>query len=386
MRAVVLLPLAASLLGAQVPNASREPTPRRLGAPTPIEGDFTTVSSVRELTDGRVLISDAKSPALVVHDLRSKRTTPVGSRGRGPNEYLTPGGLYEALGDSIYLIDRGLTRYLVLDAAGRAVGTRPWTFHGVRSYTSDDRDQQRLDAQGRLYSSEVLLNRAAMLARLRASGANSVDSAPLLRYEAPRAVPDTIAQIRNPQVLRSGSGSTVVTAEVAFSPADGWTVTADGRVAVVRAAPYRVEWYAPSGRLDVAGPITSHDVLPVTDADRLAKQEESAAQARQLAQFAVGTTSGGQSQVPTPELKFADTKPPFDRHEILAAADGQVWVKRSRPANANEEIYDVFDQRGVRVDRLSFPARSRVVGVSARHVYVSTLDADDLPHLARYPR
>jgi hypothetical protein len=47
-------------------------------------------------------------------------------------------------------------------------------------------------------------------------------------------------------------------------------------------------------------------------------------------------------------------------------------------------VYDVFDGRGVRIDRVELPARSRVVGFGRGAVYVSERDADDLPHLRKY--
>lgn len=54
------------------------------------------------------------------------------------------------------------------------------------------------------------------------------------------------------------------------------------------------------------------------------------------------------------------------------------------PANSPNVVYDVFDERGVRVDRVQLPARSRVVGFGNASVYVNERDTDDLPHLRKY--
>ncbi len=374
------------LQGVPLPQPGTEPPPRRLAEPVAIPGDFVTVSGVHELRDGRVVISDAKTPALLLHDPATRRNTPIGRRGEGPNEYLAPGGSYPAAADSTFVLDRGQTRFLVLDPAGRPVGTRSWSFPGVRSYTADDRDQQRLDARGRLYTADLMLNMAALRQRMSAPP-GSIDSAPILRYDAARPEPDTIARLRLPEVTRSSAGGTMLSVETAFSPADGWAVTSDGRVAVVRASPYRVEWYDAAGARRVAGSVIAVSEVRVTSADRAAIEEADAANRRQM--FPTGGIQlRGQRDTITPssmpERKYADVKPPFERYGVLMASDGRLWVRRTRPAGSRDEIYDVFDARGERVDRIAFPARSHVVGASGRHVYVSTLDEDDLPHLFRY--
>jgi hypothetical protein len=43
---------------------------------------------------------------------------------------------------------------------------------------------------------------------------------------------------------------------------------------------------------------------------------------------------------------------------------------------------DVFDRRGMRVDRVAFPGQARVVGFGPSSVSVAELDDDDLPHLS----
>ena len=65
------------------------------------------------------------------------------------------------------------------------------------------------------------------------------------------------------------------------------------------------------------------------------------------------------------------------------APDNRVWVTRYMPANAKQVVYDVFDPRGARVDRVMFPARAHVVGFGPKSVYVAELDEDDLPHLRK---
>ena len=82
--------------------------------------------------------------------------------------------------------------------------------------------------------------------------------------------------------------------------------------------------------------------------------------------------------------EYAKVKPAFDPEGIVLADDGRLWVARHGAAVARQAIYDVFDRRGARVDRVAFPARSHVVGFGPSAVYVAALDADDVPTIRKY--
>ncbi|HEX6316466.1 MAG TPA: hypothetical protein VFZ73_16460, partial [Gemmatimonadaceae bacterium] len=67
---------------------------------------FASIYSIRELADGRVLISDYSSDnRVVVADLTTGRVRPVGNVGAGPREYRAAGKLLALPGDSTLLID-----------------------------------------------------------------------------------------------------------------------------------------------------------------------------------------------------------------------------------------------------------------------------------------
>ena len=83
--------------------------------------------------------------------------------------------------------------------------------------------------------------------------------------------------------------------------------------------------------------------------------------------------------------EYASVKPAFEPDGIVAAPDGRIWVSRSMPAKSKQVVYDVFDRRGARVDRIAFSANSRVVGFGKSAVFVAELDADDVPRIRKYP-
>ena len=105
-----LLLLTALLLPQQPPV--REV---RLGAPTAtLTHEFTQLRGVRELPDGRLLVSDRLEPALYVVDLKTGRATRIGREGSGPEEYRMPSTLLPLPGDSTLLADEGNARFMII--------------------------------------------------------------------------------------------------------------------------------------------------------------------------------------------------------------------------------------------------------------------------------
>lgn len=85
-----------------------------------LDFEFTRVSAVRPLRDGRVLIADAGDTRLVLADLARNTVTAVGRSGQGPNEYAALGSLFALAGDSTLLVDTRGGRWLLLDGASVA--------------------------------------------------------------------------------------------------------------------------------------------------------------------------------------------------------------------------------------------------------------------------
>ena len=80
---------------------------------------FTSISSIRELKDGRVLVADARDKILHLIDLRTGAVTKIGREGAGPGEYALPMRLMALQGDSTGLFDAGNQRYLTVHADGK---------------------------------------------------------------------------------------------------------------------------------------------------------------------------------------------------------------------------------------------------------------------------
>src|SRR5690606_27182759 len=105
----------------------------------------------------------------------------LGRTGEGPGEYRSPGGFYPGLADTVYLLDRGQPRFLVIDPRGRIVDTRSFAFPGGgRSFSTGTRDRHQIDARGRIYLSELFFAQPALAA---APSGTTSDSLSLLRYD-----------------------------------------------------------------------------------------------------------------------------------------------------------------------------------------------------------
>jgi hypothetical protein len=333
----------------------------------------THVSAAAELADGRVVLSDAKTPALWLLDPATGEVTVLGSPGAGPEQWVRPGGFYGGNDGYLRLLDRAQARVMLIGPDARFGTTYSIAERGTIMASDADVDLQQLDAAGHSYFPDL------QGALIRARG-QKVSSVPLIRFDplTQQRTPVTDLVLADSRSSTTGDGMTL-TRTVWGSPADGWGVAPDGRIAVVHGEPYRVDWIASDGRV-VHGPDIPYDKLPVTETDR---QSVRAVQAK--GPSAGVSQSGGASGGPTLEPIFAATKAPFRPEDVLVSADAQVWVLRSGAAASRVVTYDVFGAGGLRIDRVQLPDGSRVVGFGRGVVYVRGLAAGR-ETLARYRR
>lgn len=346
---LLFLAAVVSLAAAQI----NEPSPRTLRPLTiRVDTPLTEVTAVRELPDGRLLISSAKKSSVVLLDPVKGSVSPVGAAGGGADRYAMPGGLYAGPDGMTLLIDRAQARVFSIDANGTLQGSRSIARRGV-SESSDGVDLHRVDARGHVY----------MVDRHRRGESLDAREATLVRFDPATQALEPLARLRRAEmrVIPAGDGVTLGR-QVIGSPADGWGVAPDGRVAVVRAEPYRVEWISPAGDV-TSGPVVEYTALPMTDADKAHHA------ASQRGRVSIGPVGGPGTDLSKLETLFATTKPPFEPGGVLVSPDAHVWVVRTAPVDATTVTYDVFDGRGRRTDRVSLPRGERIAGFGPGVVY-----------------
>ena len=365
IRTAVVIAVTAVTTAVAFQQVPREiilrPSNATLGEP------FTSLYSVRELADGRVLISDYSSDnRVVVADMVSGRVRRVGNVGAGPREYRRAGRLFALPGDSTLLIDspdRG--RWWLLmhhDSIVRNVAPDLPVLRIVGGNPAGVDDRGRVLGVKSALASEKLAHNRIRLQLIAIIG------------ERNGAKADTIARLRGDehQITQVGTRQRPFwfQTQLSGSVADQALMFRDGWVAVVRVKPYRIEWLTPSGTW-IRGPELFWE-WPRADA-----REKAAAFERLKRRIG--------DRAKEDDRPWADRLAPVRTNSMIAAPDGKLFVLRAQWSKEPDTRYDVFDRTGQRIGQLALPDSERVVGFGLRSVYVSVRDGDGFHHLRRHP-
>ena len=374
--ATLLIALAAQARAQSVPAVS-------LGNPTAtFEEPFDQVTSVRELSDGRVLVADLLARAVSLTDLERGTASAVGREGQGPKEFNFPMGLVALPGDSTLLIDPGQRRFLIIGPDGAPITTIPFPeeFSGPVRIRGADR-------QGRVYAEGSAFTFGPGSADLNEQ--SLPDSVPLLLCDRATGRVDRLGKIKIPEMTMAVSGGrnarAIAMRQAPLPAADAWSVTPDGRIGIARVGDYHVDWW---GAPRATGRPVRYTPVKVSARDKEIFRERTR-DPRSAFRVSEGTSarSGGSSrpiQPPDlPEPEWPEFKPPFVVNSALATPAGQLWVERSQPAEA-DRLYDVFGSDGNLMRQVKLSADRRVVGFGAGTVYVARTDEDELQYLERY--
>jgi len=390
MRRTLHLLSAASFLAA-LPVAAQAPLKTLTKPEVEYEEPFTQINGVRELKDGRVIVSDVREKTVQLVDLKAGSAQKIGREGSGPGEYALPMRLLALPGDTSVVYDPLNRRFLVIGPNGK-VGP-------FAQYEADEGGRLRVsmgarftDTRGRLYSVGPNFSVGPN------GEASSSDTAPIIRLDRATKKTDTLAFLYVPTTtIRTSQGGSNVSIRAGgatpFAAADDWAVTPDGRLAIVRVKDYHVDWYAPNGQ-KTSGPAIAYEKLKVTEDDKKAFRERRAAGGGNAVMITRQVGPGGTSQsagvapptsmqLPEP-TDWPDVKPAFTGQSAIAAPNGQLWVLRTRPAKDKIPTYDVFDATGRVVGRIALPQDTRLLGFGNGTVYLARSDEDDLQYLQRY--
>jgi hypothetical protein len=387
--------LSAVLVCVVAADAMHAQPLRRLTQPVAsLEEPFTAVSGVRELRDGRVLVSDSRDRTIQLINLRTGDAVAVGREGSGPGEFGTPSRLYEMPGDSTLMSDFQNGRYLIILPDGKPGPT----FRVPESSPAFFATLIGVDARGRL-----------VMQRARPSG----DTGPMaaasgivdvLRYDRASQRTDTLGQLRAPDGERTSArslpgGMLQMATNLPFAARDVAAITPAGDLALLRADGYRVEWLGADGRRTV-GPPATPSAVRITQAEREAfvksqvrpgsivvrggTEAASPAAGSNAAAARERAVTGNVDALFSPDMVWPDVKPPFLSGAAQADANGALWVLRTRAHNDATPTFDVFDRAGRVTMRVALPNGARLVGFGKSGVYVVRTDADDLQYLERY--
>lgn len=342
---------------------------------------FSQVSGVRELEDGRVLISDALEESLYALDSGLTAGRKIGRNGQGPDEYRQPDALHAWPGDSTLLVDLGNGRLTVIGpdyGFGRTIPAVQMTATGLRIVLPAG-----ADSEGNVYFQP------------RGDGVIR-DSAAVVRWTPDSsAEPVEVARIKLSSVTERTSGDAgnvrQEVRQVPLSPQDAWAVAPDGRVGVVRVGDYHIDWVG-AGRDVTAGPPVDFKPVRIGQADKEAWVEQIASRGVMMAvtnqngNVSARMRRGGAPGVPAvDEYQWPETKPPFEAGSARVTPAGQLWVARSVPAGERPTV-DVFDGDGRLCGSVVLPIERTVVGFGRNAVYLARTDELGFQWLERYDR
>jgi hypothetical protein len=290
---------------ATVPNSvclAQMPSIRQLGPVTAVGKDsLGAVTTVRQLSNGRVLVNDIVGRRVVMFDSSlSSLSVIADTTSATANAYgVRPGGLIAYRGDSTLFIDPASLSMLLIDPSGKIarVMSAPRA-NDVGFLVGGPFGNPGFDAQGRL------IYRAPprfVFNGPRPSSGNALpqipnppDSAALVRFDLATRKLDTVTWFKTPKINlninRSPTGEIRIVSNVNPLPqGDDWAIMPDGTIALVRGRDFHVDWVGPQG-------ITSAPKIPfdwerLTDEGKVAFIDSARValeKARASGQFAFG--------------------------------------------------------------------------------------------------
>ena len=361
---VLLLCLGSVAAAAQVVRAVTVKPPDAV-----LAEEFTAVSSIRELENGRVLLTDRREQRALVVDFRTGQVSPFARRGHGPGEYGSPPQIFQLAGDSSLLVARTQRRWLLLHG-GMVVSTLP---PDAPAIVQTQASIIGTDSLGRVLTTK------APQARPGVTVVSTRDSLELVLVDRNSGTSDTVARLRR---MASRSSLTLDAQgrekESSFdrpgvmSTEETAAIFPDGAVAIARLDPFRIDWRFANGSW-IRG-----DSLPVRPVALDARQK----------QWYMRAIAGDAAPQPPETLSgWPATIPPFlsTISPLTAASDGRLLVRRSRDADHNGTRYLIVNRRGQLDGEISLAPNISIVGVGRRSLYTTATDSDGIQRLQRHP-
>ncbi len=394
LRSLAVLSMLAELASATV-LAAQGPPIRDLPKPSrEISDPFSTIIAAREFKPGKLIVSDGAESQVSLVDFANGSKTAIGRKGAGPGEYTIAAALLGLAGDTLWIVDGA-------GAAARIVSFGPdlkaGTTFTLQLFNQQDssvvQGAMASDTHGRLFVTQMKF-------RIGATGPVIPDSMELVWLD-PRsgsgsaggggrnAARTALGRIRIPQsgkqdIQNQAGHIKVTTPYPGLVPADGWTAFPDGRVAIVRGAGYRVEFILPNGTRPAPTTI-AYEHYPVKEEDKAAELDAvRKLAAEQLAMVRKMMPPGTTLDITvTQPSSWPAEYPPLSITGILAAPNGDLWVRRSVPVRLKRERWDQIDKDGKLVARWQLAESTTIVAVGAGAVYTARRDEDDLRYVQR---
>lgn len=329
----VVAPLPVN--GQVVPSAPLSPANGVVRAP------FANVTSMHELSDGRVVMCDAMTNLLIVADLANGKFKNIaGARAMPLSAFPGDTTVIDLLGNG-WLFLAGDKPIGMLSGSNPVVRASGGLIRGA-------------DTQGHILA-------------LRDSHTGHGDSTDVMLVNRVSGAIDTVTRLWMPPPAVSDPPP-----RVAFRTYEAAILSLDGWVAALRTNPYRVDWRTPEGRWIIGAPI----VTPIVPLDDREKQANMVQRAR-----------GGTPESPEKIKDWPATVPPWVYAFLspILSPDSKLLVRRTPTADHPEPRYDVIDRTGKLERQVVLAPGEFILGFGAKSVYIVISKPDGPQDVERHP-
>jgi len=372
-------------------GAQAAPSVKLKPADAKLDEEFTQITSVRELSDGRVLVTDGRENRVVVADFKAGTVMQIGRNGQGPGEYQSTGMLRAIGGDSSLMVEARVGRWHLFDGARLAVTLPP----DAPIVTAIGRNVTGADARGNVSRTIAMRSGTPIGGAGAGRGAGPAqlpgdlpDSAFVVRGNRSNARLDTLARVKARKMVMSTAtnargGVTMVNLTTPpLAVGEETALFADGWLAIVRLDPYRVDWVSPDGKTAKGDPLP-WPVVKINDRER---EAYFMARSRDAARNSGGPIPESvRKQLEDASKLFPDTYPPTIAGGLITVADGRLLIRHPETADVPNPRYDLVDRRGRLAGTIAMVAGESILAITRTAAYVAWKDSDDIERLRRHP-
>lgn len=360
-----------------------------------LEG-FTTPGAVVERANGKALVSDRRHRELWLVDFTTGRRTPFGRSGDGPGEFRSVHAVLPMAADSVAVLSHGVPyRVSILTDEGRPI--RTWTMGNFISFAEAALKFESYpvleyaDTAGRFYGARVALGGTS-------GSIEYMDSVPIMRVELSTERIDTVAifhtgewgSFRRPTAdslhYRAGRG--------VYAAINDWTVTPDGTLVMLDAKSYTITLVSPSGsvrRVPVKNPHPKYEI----GAREWQRHSDSATRVvglrmkQSLGQ--ISARMGTRLQTPDYRNLVMSPESPVFWPPVLTSsapmktANSMLWIPVTGPESPRRKYWDVVSLDGTVKQSFVSDRNQYLLEVTSEHLYMVTVDNDDVRWVSRHP-
>ena len=283
--------------------------------------DAYMLGSVRAVfeDDGEIFVLDQQVPAIRVYDLSGRHLRDLGAEGSGPGELERPESMVIDESDRIYIRDPRNGRIMILSKEGEELGT-------IRITSSFSTSNPMVITRGGTLYNYELLNQGADVDEWKLGMVPQFEN----EDEEGEPIEAPAFDFEEPQIIARRESSTSMN-NVPFAPQVHWTLSPTGAVIGGVSDDYSFEIRHPDGRVTQVE--KSWEPVPVAAAEAEWFRRSSTANMRNTQPD--WTWNG-------PDIP--SYKPAFS--QLLADADGRIWVRRPGPGDHVEEECNEDPQPG----------------------------------------